>query len=286
MEMTAAIKYLESRNIRSRNPSNPSNDMTIEEFLDKQATTIHKCLRGRALKRAAKAMRRLATDQSYRKELILYLRKFLAMRDGLSFLLGAEDPEVAATYTESDRLFVLEKARHLHDALRIMVTNTEEKKSITWLQCCELSAEFHFKQYTGRTLMKWYLQLHERRENKKGVVLKWMRSSRGRYSRSAKLPFSEDESLMVQFKSWARSDLETLTVDKAQAWVNKILLKDWSAEDLDNSKILFPVSRNIAARWILEAGFKYKRHKKSYYVDRHEDTNVLADQNKYIVEFL
>ena len=38
VEMTAAIKYLESSNIFSRNPSNPSNNMTIEEFLDKQAT--------------------------------------------------------------------------------------------------------------------------------------------------------------------------------------------------------------------------------------------------------
>ena len=112
-----------------------------------------------------------------------------------------------------------------------------------------------------------------------------MRSSRGSVSRSAKSPFSVDESLMVQFKPWARSDLETLTVNKAQAWINKVLLKDWSAEDLDNSKILYPVSRNIAARWMLEAGFKYERHKKSYYVDRHEDTNVLADWNKYIAEF-
>jgi hypothetical protein len=88
-----------------------------------------------------------------------------------------------------------------------------------------------------------------------------MRSSRGRLSRSAKSPFSEDESLVVQFKSWARSDLETLTVNIAQAWVNKTLLKDWSAKDLDNSKILYPVSSNIAAQRMLEAGFKYKRHK-------------------------
>ena len=56
LEMTAAIKYLEPSNIFSRNPSNPSNNMTIEEFLNKQATTIQKCSRGEALKRAAKAM--------------------------------------------------------------------------------------------------------------------------------------------------------------------------------------------------------------------------------------
>jgi hypothetical protein len=151
--------------------------MTIEEFLDKQATTIQKCLKGEALKRAAKAMRRLGMDQSYRKALMLYLGISLARRDGLSLLLGAEDPEIAATYTDSDKLFVLDKARHLHDALRIMSTNMEENKSIKWLRCCELPAELHFHQYKARTIMKWYLQLHERRENKKGYVLKWRRSS-------------------------------------------------------------------------------------------------------------
>jgi hypothetical protein len=231
-------------------------------------------------------MRRLATDQKYRQVLMLYLSKPLATRDGLSLLVGAEDPEIAATYTESDKLFVLDKARHLHAALRIMVMNTEENRPITWHRCCELSSELHFNQYTGRTIMKWYLQLHERpASSKNGVVLKWLRSSRGRISRSAKSPFSEDESLMVQFKSWARSDLETMTVKRAQTWVNQTLLRDWSAQDLNNSKILYPVSMNIAARWMLEAGFKYERHKKSYYVDRHEDTDVLADRNKYIAEF-
>ena len=114
------------------------------------------------------------------------------------------------------------------------------------------------------------MQLHERR---------------GRISRSAKLPLSKDESLVVQFKSWARSELETLTVNKAQAWVNKSLLKDWSAKDLDNLKIRYPVSCNIVARWMLEAGFIYERHKKLYYLDPHKDTDVLADQNKYITEF-
>ena len=131
---------------------------------------------GEALKRAAKAMRRLATDQSYRKEHMLYLGKSLAMKDRLSLLLGAKDPEIAATYTDSDKLFVLDKPRHVHDALCIMINNTEENKSITWLRCCELSAELNFNQYTGRTIMKWYLQLHERPDNKKVFVLKWMRS--------------------------------------------------------------------------------------------------------------
>jgi hypothetical protein len=120
------------------------------------------------MKRTATAMRRLATDHSYRKELMLHLGKSLAMRDGVSLLLCAEYPEIAATYTGSgDILFVSDKARHVHNALCIMVNNTEENKSITWLRCCELSAESNFNQYTGITIMKWYLQLHERPDNKK-----------------------------------------------------------------------------------------------------------------------
>jgi hypothetical protein len=31
-----------------------------------------------------------------------------------------------------------------------------------------------------------------------------------------------------------------------------------------------------------DAGFKYAAHKKCYYVDRHEDSDVVADRNEYI----
>ena len=34
-----------------------------------------------------------------------------------------------------------------------------------------------------------------------------------------------------------------------------------------------------------EAGFKYEVHKKSYYVDRHEDENVVSNRKTYIVDF-
>jgi hypothetical protein len=55
---------------------------------------------------------------------MLYLGKSLAMRDGFSLCFGADDPQIAATYTNSDKLFVLDKARHVHDALCIMVNYT------------------------------------------------------------------------------------------------------------------------------------------------------------------
>jgi hypothetical protein len=37
---------------------------------------------------------------------------------------------------------------------------------------------------------------------------------------------------------------------------------------------------------MLEAGFKYERHKKLYSGDRREDTDVLADRKRYIAKFL
>ena len=80
--------------------------------------------------RWAEALRRLGTaDQSCRKELVLCLGKsWLATRDRLFLLLGAEDPEIAATRADSDKVFVLDKAMRLHSALRVMVANAEEKQ--------------------------------------------------------------------------------------------------------------------------------------------------------------
>ena len=34
-----------------------------------------------------------------------------------------------------------------------------------------------------------------------------------------------------------------------------------------------------------EAGFKYERHKKCYYVDRHEDEDVVSDRVTYLENF-
>ena len=45
-EINVAIKYLEQSKAFCRNPSNQSNHMTMEGFLDKQATTIQKCFKG------------------------------------------------------------------------------------------------------------------------------------------------------------------------------------------------------------------------------------------------
>jgi hypothetical protein len=99
------------------------------------------------------------------------------------------------------------------------------------------------------------------------------------------LPFAEDEHLVLQFKLWARSDLEHLTVGKAAIWVNEDLLNDWTTQQLRNYQISYPVSNYVVGRWMREAGFRYAGHKKSYYVDRHKDDDVVEDRNRNVVVF-
>ena len=75
-------------------------------------------------------------------------------------------------------------------------------------------------------------------------------------------PFAEDKSLTVQFKSWARVDLEHLTIHKVQDFINNKLLCDWTTQQLRVNKISYPVSIYIVSRWMKEAGFRYKAQKK------------------------
>ena len=81
----------------------------------------------------------------------------------------------------------------------------------------------------------------------------------------------------MQFKTWARQDLEHLSIKKSHEFVNNTLLASWTAQQLQINKISFPVSEHIVGRWMKETGFKYEQHKKSYYVDRHEDPDVIQD---------
>ena len=89
----------------------------------------------------------------------------------------------------------------------------------------------------------------------------------------------------MQFKSWARQDLEHLNVKKAEEFINTKLLNDWSVQQLRANKISYPVTEFVAARWMREIGFKYEKHKKCYYVDRHEDEDVVDDRKTYLSKF-
>jgi len=63
--------------------------------------------------------------------------------------------------------------------------------------------------------------------------------------------------LIIQFKSWAKSDHENLTIENATNWINNAFLNEWTAKELTNYKISYPVSKHIVASRMKEAGFHY-----------------------------
>ena len=245
------------------------------------ASKIQRWVSNRDVKRAAKKLKETIANQSYRQSLIRYLSKHLCNDTCEYLLLGSDDSEILASFTPFDRKHVTMKARHVTDALRELVAASISNTPITWLECCEKAIEINFKTIKqASTVADWYLELHKSKESQ------FCRSKRGKDSHVALSPYAEDELLTVQLKSWARKDIEHMTVKKTQEFINTKLLKDWTAEQFSTYKISFPVSESVTARWIKEAGFKYEQHTKSYYVDRHEDEDVVSDRNTYVTMFL
>lgn len=243
------------------------------------ARRVQHYLRKRTQERAEKALAKMKTDQCYRLKIIEGLTKKIATDDWTGLLLGGDDTECIAGFSTWDREHVLLKCRHVCDALIHMFNRTANYTPCTWLEACDASAKRNFNKYTGRTVSMWYAELHST------PLLRFRPNMRGHSSDKAKSPFLEDESLLMQFKSWARSDLEHLNTKKATDWINTELLKDWTTEQFERNKISYPVSTYVASRWMHEAGFKYERHKKSYYVDRHEDKDVVQSRIEYIETF-
>jgi hypothetical protein len=283
----SASYYLNNRTNakHSKNPMNspPNHTSAIasDEVAVIYAMKIQKWIKHRDAVRAAKSWKATFADQNYRLSLLRYLTKHIVNEDPASLLLGAEDAEVASTYSAYDCKRVLLKARHVADAIRIMYEKTETRTPITWLACCEQAcANSYYQIKRGRTVADWYLELHQT------TTLKFRRCERGRQSFQAKSPFSDSEDLSVQLKSWARADIEHLTIQKAAKFVNEELLADWTADQFRSNRIQYPVSEHIVSRWMREVGFSYEAHKKSYYVDRHEDDDVVADRHIYINEDL
>lgn len=214
--MTASVVLRHSHpTIQNTNPCNPLEDRTRRTAVEwvayahLSASKLQTWIRRRDNRRAAKAIQKQAGDQKYRQFLMWHLGKHLKDDDASGLLLGGDDPEIAATFSKHDREHAIEKARHVADAVRCMYVCCLEQKPTTWIQCCGMAAEMHYFRFEARTVLNWHAELHHT------TKLKFKRSARGHGSSSAKSPFAEDENLVLQFKLWARSDLEHLTVGKA-----------------------------------------------------------------------
>ena len=68
--------------------------------------------------------------------------------------------------------------------------------------------------------------------------------------------------------------------------INTKLLINWTACQLYTNIILYPVSECIVSRWMKDAGFKYEKYKKLYYMDQDDDEDVVSDRKTYVGVFL
>ena len=275
-------------NLLAGKSSNPKNsqpnsssllDHRLQSILNKHAATIQRVVRNREVKRGARMMKRTIREQTYRQSILKYLSFHIKENSCDKLLLGSEDPEIMASFSLFDKYHARTKAVHIADALQVLIKHTEDNKSVTWIKCCEVAIQNNYNQIKrARTIADWYLELHST------TLLRFRRSERGRAAYFMKSPFAEDESLTSQFKSWARNDLEHLSVKKAWEFINLKLLHNWTVQQLETNRISYPVSEYVISRWMKEVGFKYELHKKSYYVDRHEDEDVVSDRKAYLVK--
>ena len=270
--------------ILSTNPNNyaPNRTTTLlySDLVETCALKIQRLKQNSDIQHSAKMMKATMRNQAYRASLIKHFSLYIAADNCELLLRGSEDPETLASYSTYDKSHVTTKTRHVVDALAALFSATVNETPINWLQCCEIAIEKNYNVIKrARTVADWYQECHTTPK------LQFSRSKRGRESFFQKSPFSEDECLTLQFKSWARQDLEHLNVKKAAEFINTRLLSSWSVQQLNTNKISYPVTEFVVARWIREIGFKYEKHKKCYYVDRHEDEDVVEDRKTYLSKF-
>ena len=265
------------------NDCNPNNSLygKIENIKMLMSMKIQNWVRQREFERKHKLIQKIIKDCKCRETTIGILTNKLQQTEPWRHLiLGAGDKEIAASISQFDKDHVAMKARHIIDALSAMNRSSKTFIAITWVEACKEAIKHQCSNYHFRTVMNWYLDLHLSSSN---GDIRFPKSKKGYSSSAAISPFSQDECLMIQFKSWAKSDLENLTIEKATNWINNNFLNEWTAKELTNYKISYPVSKHIVASWMKEAGFHYAGYKKSYYVDRHEDPDVVIDREKYIL---
>ena len=76
--------------------------------------------------------------------MIKYLSKYLGSDTCEMLIIGSEDSEVYASFSQYDKQHATLKARHIVEALRHLVIATENKQKTTWLECCEMSIARNF----------------------------------------------------------------------------------------------------------------------------------------------
>ena len=99
--------------------------LSEEEIANVFARKIQRCARGREIRRAARKIKDTLTNQTYRLRIIQYLSKFIQNDQCELLIRGSEHEEILASFSTYDVKNVTLKARHIVDALCVLVFMTE-----------------------------------------------------------------------------------------------------------------------------------------------------------------
>jgi hypothetical protein len=227
---------------------------------------------------------------TFDKALVKYLTKLVnattTQEKWRQLLVGADDTEMATSYTAYDKAYVVEKACAIIAAVSHRYTETYKGNPCTWQESCKVVGNKPGRNVHSKTVESWYAELHHNFTGFDSTSLydlrfKW--SERGRTEWAAASPFKTDRCMMLQFKLWAKSDIAHLTVSKATTWVNDFLLQNWQVKELRLLGIKGQtVKEHTVRHWMRDAGFVYEAYKKCYYVGRHKAEDVVANRDVYI----
>jgi hypothetical protein len=148
-----------------RNPNSRPPVHLLQYSQELAAQKVQGYIRLRQLTWGVKAQTKAKGDQMYREMVLAYLQKFIRAPRHLEkwkqlLLVGADDEEVAATYSEYDRDHTIEKAQCIANALQVMCDRTKNGQTCTWQQACEITSRISCKGTHWKTIQLWYLELH------------------------------------------------------------------------------------------------------------------------------
>jgi hypothetical protein len=139
----------EQTGILCHNPNSRPSGGLLQYSRELAAHKVQGYIRLRELTQGVKAQIKTKSDQTYREITLAYLKKFISaprhQEKWKQLLLGADDDEVAATYSEYDREHVIEKARSLANALQVMYDKRKKSETGTWQQACEIASRITCK---------------------------------------------------------------------------------------------------------------------------------------------
>jgi hypothetical protein len=204
-----------------------------------------------------KRVKAILGAQAERDRIISSLNKKIKSNDWMSLVVGGTDPEVITSMTESDRRSVLEQATSVCRGMENQSMAVANSISKTWRDCCEQTASEQ-KQFKWTTLAEWF-RLFNHGTPINEDLKRFPVSMRGEVL-DAKLmsPFHAefgDEGLTMKFKSWAKVNLEGLTILRATKYINQELCSDIQCDHAVNMGIEFPVSPATVSRWMKACGF-------------------------------